>query len=105
MAKRKTPKVDLKPRAEKISEKHLEKIQNIIKSIDSIQFEIGKLESQKHSMLHIIANHQQELNNMEKELIKEHGHDQQNVIDGSIKYNEENDNNKADKKDNNWKGL
>ena len=61
MAKRKTPKVDLKPRAEKISEKHLEKIQNIIKSIDSIHFEIGKLESQKHSMLHMIANHQQDL--------------------------------------------
>ncbi len=105
MAKRKTPKVDLKPRAEKISEKHLEKIQKIIKSIDAIHFEIGKLESQKHSMLHMIANHQQDLNGMEKELVKEYGTANINVVDGSIKYNEENDNNKVDKKDNDWQGL
>ena len=91
--------MDLKPRAEKISEKHLEKIQNIIKSIDSIHFEMGKLESQKHSMLHIIANHQQDLNSMEKELIKEYGTSNINVVDGSIKYNENGDD-KTDTKDN-----
>ena len=105
MAKRKTPKVDLKPRAEKISKKHLEEIQNKIKSIDSIYFELGKLEGQKHSMLHMIANHQQDLNSMEKELIKEYGTSNVNVVDGTIKYNEENDNNTSDKKDNDWKGL
>ena len=96
MAKRKTPKVDLKPRAEKISEKHLEKIQNIIKSIDSIHFEMGKLESQKHSMLHMIANHQQDLNNMEKELIKEYGTSNIDITSGKINYSEENG--EADKK-------
>ena len=53
----------------------------------------------------MIANHQQDLNSMEKELIKEYGTSNVNVVDGTIKYNEENDNNTSDKKDNDWKGL
>ena len=106
MAKRKGPKtVDLKPRAEKISEEHLEKIQTEIKAIDHIHFEIGKLESQKHHMLHAVSGHQQSLNDWEKILIKKYGTSDINIVDGTIKYNEEKNDNTVNKEDNDWKGL
>ena len=50
MAKEKT--VELKPKAEKISEEHLKQLQGIVNSINTMQFNIGKIESQKHSILH-----------------------------------------------------
>lgn len=51
MAKRKTPKsekiVDLKPKAEKVTEEQLTKMQNIVNAINQGQQELGRLELQK----------------------------------------------------------
>ena len=41
MAKEKT--VELKPKAEKISEEHLKQLQQIVNNINGIQFNIGKI--------------------------------------------------------------
>ena len=94
MAKRKTPKVDLKPRAEKITKEQLEKLQQTARSIDQMQLELGVLETRKHSILHMIANSQTLLREQEQEFIKEYGTSDINIADGSIKYNT-NDNNKT----------
>ena len=59
MAKRKTPKadkiVDLKPKAENVTEDQLKKIQDIVDKINRTQMDIGQLEARKHQALHFIA--------------------------------------------------
>ena len=40
--------LDLKPKVEKISDKHLADLQKVVNTINAIQFNIGKIESQKH---------------------------------------------------------
>ena len=99
MAKRKTPKVDLKPRAEKITDKQLKKLQNVAQNVNQTQAEIGMLETRKHNLLNLICGMQDVLNSMRNEFKKEYGTDDVSIIDGTIKYNE-NDNNEADKKNN-----
>ena len=100
MAKRKTPKtVDLKPKAEKITEEQLQKVQVTAEAINKIQMEVGMIESRKHQMLHSLLQHQSFLEKIREEFIKEYGTDNINMIDGTIKYNEDGDN-KDNKKDN-----
>jgi|TARA_R100000234_G_scaffold107403_1_gene78449 hypothetical protein len=98
MAKRKTPKVqDLRP--DSITKEELQKLQNVVKIINEAQLQIGMLESQKHAMLHDITNAQQVVNTVRKELIEKYGDHDFNIMDGSIKYNENGDD-KTDTKDN-----
>ena len=98
MAKRKTPKVqDLRP--DSITKEELQKLQNVVKIINEAQMQIGMLESQKHAMLHDITNAQQVVNTVRKELIEKYGDHDFNIMDGSIKYNENGDD-KTDTKDN-----
>ena len=77
MAKRKTPKtdqiIDLKPKAEKITEEQLQKVQNIVNAINRAQLELGIMETKKHNTLHQIANIQEQLNVVQIELEKEYG--------------------------------
>ena len=47
--------VDLKPKADKISDEHLKEMQNIVNTINSIQFNVGKIEGQKHTLLHDLS--------------------------------------------------
>ena len=55
MAKRKTPKaekvVDLAPKAEKITDTQLNKLQSTIKTLDYITMDIGKIEVQKNHLM------------------------------------------------------
>ena len=71
--------VDLKP--EKVTPSQLEKIQKIVSNINRAQMEIGRLETQKHNLLHQVAGLQDEL-----KLIQ----------DGTIKYPENGEVNKKD---------
>ena len=92
MAKRKTQKsekiVDLKPKAEKISEKQLTKVQDVINRINRGQLELGIMETRKHSILHSIARVQDELTLLQEEFKKEYGTYDVNIQDGSINYPE-----------------
>ena len=100
MAKRKTPKVDkivdLKPKAEKITDEQLKKVQGIVNAINRAQLDLGMLETRKHGMLHNIATIQDQLTIMQGEFEKEYGTFDINIQDGSIKYEEDGE---ADKKD------
>ena len=82
--------VDLKPKAEKISDKHLKELQEVVNIINNIQFNIGKLEGQKHSLLHELSISQKKILDMQDKVCKEYGTHDINVIDGTINLPKEN---------------
>ena len=102
MAKRKTPKgekiVDLKPKADKITDEQLSKMREVVTSINKAQMDIGAIEARKHEALHAVVQMQQIIQELQKEFKEQYGTDDINIADGTIKYND--DNNKTDKKDN-----
>ena len=98
MAKTKTKKeeiVDLKPKAEKITDEQLKRVQETVNNINKFQIELGMLETKKHSMLHHVASMQEKLTVMQDEFVKEYGTADINIQDGTINYKDE----QTDKKD------
>ena len=87
MAKEKT--VELKPKVEKISKEHLDKLQKVVNTINGIQFNIGKVETQKHNLLHELSTLQQDVTDVRDLLIKEYGCEDVNVVDGTINWPKE----------------
>ena len=84
--------VDLKPTS--ITEEQLKNVQTTVNNINRSQMEIGKIESQKHSLLHQINGLQEELGRIQVELEKEYGTVDINIQTGEINYDVE-----ANKKD------
>ena len=80
--------VDLKPKAEKVTDAQLEKIQSIVDRINQSQMNIGQLESRKHQLLHLIAGTNDELTLMQSKLQEEYGTNDINIQDGTINYPE-----------------
>ena len=101
MAKTKTPKadkiIDLKPKAEKISEEQLNRLQTTIKTIEHFTNDIGRLEVQKNVLLGAMTPHQNNIETLRKEFNEEYGTDNINIQNGTIEYPQENG--EADKKD------
>ena len=98
MAKTKTKKedmVDLKPKAEKITQEQLKKVQETINNINKFQIEIGRIETQKHNIIHNLAISQKTLIELQDEFKKDYGTFDININDGFINYNDE----QTDKKD------
>ena len=93
MAKVKTPKkekiVDLKPKAEKITDEQLQKVQGIVNTINRAQLDLGMLETRKHGMLHNIATIQDQLTIMQGEFEKEYGTYDIDIQTGTINYKED----------------
>tara|TARA_B100000902_G_scaffold278784_1_gene264683 strand:+ start:3671 stop:3967 length:297 start_codon:yes stop_codon:yes gene_type:complete len=81
--------VDLKPRAEKISEEHLQHMRRLVNSISTLQFNIGKVETQKHTMLHNLSITQDKIAVFQDTLKKEYGTFDVNIEDGKINWPEE----------------
>ena len=88
MGTKKDKVIDLKPKATNITEEQLGKLQQVVNSINGIQFEIGKLEAQKHSYLHRLASSQDEVTMLQDELNKEYGTFDVDLKDGTINYPE-----------------
>ena len=86
MAKRKTPKVK-KPL--KISNEHLNKMQDIINNLNRGQMEIGNLETRKQTVLDHVMSFQSELAKIQEELKKEYGTDNINIHTGEINHDEQ----------------
>jgi len=97
MAKTKEKLVDLKSKAEKVTDEQLKKVQSVVNRINNSQMNIGQLEARKHQILHMIATTNDELTVLQEELKKEYGTDDVNIMDGTINYPKENG--EADKKD------
>jgi len=81
--------VDLKPKAEKITNEQLKKVQNTVNGINRAQLEIGSMELKKHEMLHQIAGLRDELTLLQGEFEKEYGTFDINIQDGSINYGDD----------------
>ena len=84
--------VDLKPT--NISEEQLKSVQDVVSNINQSHMEIGRIESQKHGILHGLTQHQEKLQTIQKSLEDEYGTVNVNIQTGEINYDVE-----ADKKD------
>ena len=85
MAKRKTPKVkDLKPT--NITDDQLKTIQEIVSNINKTHMDTGRLEAQKHALMHSLSDHQNKLNELQTELQSEYGTVNININSGEINY-------------------
>ena len=93
----KEKEIELKVKAEKISEEHLQELQKIIHTINHTQVQIGKIEAQKHALLHELSNTQGEVNKMQELLNKEYGTDDVNISNGVINWPKEKDESKDEK--------
>jgi hypothetical protein len=85
MANKKKKLVDLKPTVEKITEKELKSIQDMVQVINKSQMQIGGLETQKFDAISKLKHFQSELNKVQLELEDKYGKVSVNIQDGSIK--------------------
>ena len=94
MAKRKTPKaekvIDLAPKAEKITDEQLNRLQTTIKTIEHFTNDIGRLEVQKNVILKAMTPHQNNIDTLRKEFNEEYGTDNINIQNGTIEHTLEN---------------
>ena len=84
MSKRKKKKVE-KPT--KITNEHLNKLQETVTKINRAQLDLGILETRKHNLLHALAGVQDELTLMQGEFEKEYGTADIDIQTGEINYN------------------
>jgi len=84
MAKEKM--VDLKPKAEKITEEQLKNLQSVVNDNNAIQFRVGALEAQKHELIHQQANIQSKIVELQNAFSKEYGTFDVDLADGTINY-------------------
>ena len=82
--------IDLKPKVGKISDNHLTDLQKVVNTINAIQFNIGKIEAQKHHLLHNLDESQKGVKKMQDMLVKEYGTYDVNLDDGTINWPKEN---------------
>jgi len=75
---------------EKITKEQLEKVQNLVSSLNKLQMEIGIMESRKHNALHNVAGMNDQLTLLQDEFEKEYGTFDINIENGTINYPKEN---------------
>ena len=81
--------VDLKPKVDKISDEHLKELQSILNITNNIQYNIGKIEGQKHTLLHELSLSQKKILEMQDKFSKEYGSFDINIADGTINWPKE----------------
>ena len=87
--------VDLKPKADKITDDQLKKLQTTVSDINQVQHQIGMMEVKKHNMIHTLMHSQKTLMGLQTEFTKDYGTYDVNINNGSINYIDE----QTDKKD------
>jgi len=76
MAKRKTPKVkDLKPQVKTLEKDELTNLQKIVGTLDMRYSQLGKIDVEKHAIMHAVARTQDELKLMQTQLEDKYGQD------------------------------
>ena len=82
MAKKKEKVIDLKHKVEK----HLKQLTDVVNKINSLQFNIGRLEAQKHKVLHELALGNDTVSLLQDKMMKEYGSYDINLSDGTINW-------------------
>ena len=90
MAKNKEKILDVVERKEKVSKEHLDEMLAIANKINALQFNIGRLESQKHKLLHELALGNDTISMVQDKMVKEYGSYDINLTDGTINWPKEN---------------
>ena len=96
MAKTKEKLIDVKERKDKVSEVHLKEMVNAANSINALQFNIGRLEAQKHKLLHELALSNDNISLIQDKMMEEYGTFDINLTDGTINWPKEEE--KSDEK-------
>ena len=86
MAKNKEKVLDVKERKEKVSKEHLDEMLQVANKINALQFNIGRLESQKHKLLHELALGNDTISLVQDKIVKEYGTYDINLTDGTINW-------------------
>jgi len=86
--------LELKERKEKVSKEHLDEMIAIANKINALQFNIGRLESQKHKILHELALGNDTIAVVQDKMMKEYGTYDINLTDGTINWPKEEENEK-----------
>ena len=86
--KKKEKIVDLKPKADKITDAQLKRVQDTVNGINRSQLEIGGMELRKHEVMHSIAGLRDELTLLQGEFEKEYGTFDIDIQNGTINYPE-----------------
>ena len=81
--------VDLKPKAEKISKEHLTELQKVINLVNNVQFNIGKIESQKFMIMGQLQSAQSAVSGLQELFLNEYGSYDVNLEDGTINWPKE----------------
>ena len=89
MATTKEKVIDLKPKAEKITEEQLKSLQRMVNDNNAVQFRVGALEGQKHLLLHELASVQESIKKLQSDFEEEYGSFDIDLTDGSINYPED----------------
>ena len=92
---KKSKTVDLKPKADKISEEQLTQLQNVVSTVNKLKFDIGTVEVQKHNLLHGVFEANNRIIEIQNKFQEEYGTYDVNIQDGAINYKDE----QTDKKD------
>jgi chaperonin cofactor prefoldin len=75
----------------KIKKEELESIQDLVRQINNGQIQVGQIETQKHTLLHQIAEVQKSLKEFQDKLEESYGKVNVNIVDGTITSIEEKD--------------
>ena len=94
MAK-KSKTVDLKPKADKISDEQLKQLQTAVNTTNKLNFDIGMIEAQKHNFLHALFQGNDKLIELQLDFKEKYNTTDINISDGTINYKDE----QTDKKD------
>ena len=86
MAKTKEKVLDAIKRKEKVSQEHLDEMLQVVNKINALQFNIGRLESQKHKLLHELALGNDTISLVQDKMMKEYGTYDINLTDGTINW-------------------
>ena len=86
--------VDLKQKAETITEEQLKKVQDTVNTINRSQLEIGAMELKKHEVMHQLASVREQLSALQKEFEKEYGTFDIDIQTGKINYTDNGEVNK-----------
>ena len=86
MAKTKEKVLDTIERKEKVSKEHLDEMLQIANKINALQFNIGRIESQKHKLLHELALGNDTISLIQDKMVKEYGSYDINLTDGTINW-------------------
>ena len=88
MTTKKEKVIDLKPKAEKITDEQLKNLQTVVNDNNAIQFRVGALEAQKYELIRRQTDIQNKIVSLQNDFSREYGTFDVDLQDGTINYPE-----------------